>query len=508
MTSPFTFVPRTLAKGKRKVTPHAPRETAPSLSSSTLSSIPAVGSPNLKANYSNEDYSNLVSLAVSDYALWSDPDLRRTMDVTREPGLNEDGGEGEGFFPLSHLLKRSKVLGSLSLTNLQTPIAKALRADPASLLEVRLLVSEPSSSSWSAKHDAGRDIGAYEVRRKENLPRASHNYSKREWEERTVYMVCLTGKHSSIMQDYHNALERTSSNSAPSRVQGINFLPHHQDKPGDTPACKGFALVVLEETLDVDFLLSRWPWTRRPDDDSVKEAGEKEACESSAQITEAAKFGFRTLSKTQWDRLKEEYLSYRERLVAEINTQQDVDLELTAPLPTSKPIVETKEAVLEILDPPPVELLTLSPSSPYPYNSLVFVRNVHPETNKTTLRKLFAAAFASSIVTKEMKSDPIDYVDFNKGMDTCHLRLATPQHARVLVDYFIANPTIHTHGLDEVGSPNDGTLPQVLMEVVTGKREQLYWEKVPMKVRQQAVQKALASVEELIFSCRRGWWYK
>lgn len=38
------------------------------------------------------------------------------------------------------------------------------------------------------------------------------------------------------------------------------------------------------------------------------------------------------------------------------------------------------------------------------------------------------------------------------------------------------------------------------MELVTGKREQLYWEKVPEKVRRQAVQKALASVQGVVSS--------
>ena len=34
-----------------------------------------------------------------------------------------------------------------------------------------------------------------------------------------------------------------------------------------------------------------------------------------------------------------------------------------------------------------------TPSSPYPFDCLVLVRNVHPGTNKTTLKSLFAQAF-------------------------------------------------------------------------------------------------------------------
>jgi RNA recognition motif-containing protein len=44
----------------------------------------------------------------------------------------------------------------------------------------------------------------------------------------------------------------------------------------------------------------------------------------------------------------------------------------------------------------------------YPPNCFVFVRNIHPETNKTTLRTFFAKAV-------EVK-EAINYVNFNKGM--------------------------------------------------------------------------------------------
>ncbi|KAG6836024.1 hypothetical protein H0H93_012169, partial [Arthromyces matolae] len=173
----------------------------------------------------------------------------------------------------------------------------------------------------------------------------------------------------------------------------------------------------------------------------------------------------------------------------------DAEPSIPIPIPATeypiKPTVKIAEAPRE--GPIPEKSPKLDLSSPYPYNSLVFVRNIHPETNKTTLRKLFSTAFASSLARSEINGDGIDYVDFAKGMDSCHLRLATPQHAHILVEHFIAHPTIHSRGLDEVGSPTDGKSQPVSMEIVTGKREELYWEKVPEKIRRQAVQKALSS---------------
>jgi xRRM domain len=48
----------------------------------------------------------------------------------------------------------------------------------------------------------------------------------------------------------------------------------------------------------------------------------------------------------------------------------------------------------------------------FPFGCLVFVRNVHPGTNKTTLRKFFGQAFPG-----DEGGNCIDYVDFQKGLD-------------------------------------------------------------------------------------------
>ncbi|KAF8484415.1 hypothetical protein JB92DRAFT_1567718 [Gautieria morchelliformis] len=91
----------------------------------------------------------------------------------------------------------------------------------------------------------------------------------------------------------------------------------------------------------------------------------------------------------------------------------------------------------------------------FPQNCLVFVRNIHPDTNKTTLRTLFSASLASS-------KRSVDYVDFTKGIDTvgpfliihppfslacltqCHLRLASPSDAARLVSHSTLPSTPHS----------------------------------------------------------------
>jgi len=57
--------------------------------------------------------------------------------------------------------------------------------------------------------------------------------------------------------------------------------------------------------------------------------------------------------------------------------------------------------------------------------------------------------------------------------------------------YFDARPRTQTHGLDATGrTPLQDDKP-IAVERVRGKKEELYWEKVPEKVRRQAVDKVI-----------------
>jgi hypothetical protein len=54
---------------------------------------------------------------------------------------------------------------------------------------------------------------------------------------------------------------------------------------------------------------------------------------------------------------------------------------------------------------------------------------------------------------------------------------------------------VQSHGLDDTGTNtnlDDADFKPITVEIVRGRREQLYWEKVPEKVRRQAVQKVTA----------------
>jgi hypothetical protein len=71
--------------------------------------------------------------------------------------------------------------------------------------------------------------------------------------------------------------------------------------------------------------------------------------------------------------------------------------------------------------------------------------------------------------------------------------MATPSHARLLKDFFATRAISQAHGLDDaattVTEPNEGT--PLVMEIVQGRKEEVYWERVPESVRRQAVQQAI-----------------
>lgn len=189
----------------------------------------------------------------------------------------------------------------------------------------------------------------------------------------------------------------------------MTLPPHYLDCPGDIPRCRGYALVTFSTTEQRNAILEQWPWRRR----FATKINEQDVGHTS-EIKDALMFGFRTISKARWDELNEVYLTYRQSLMdkvveADSSTSHGPDVArgldgLTQPKDdsvTCSPSAET-----------PAVPQTIS-TSPYPFGCLVFVRNTHPDTNKTTLKALFAKAFEA-----QGQSNGLDYVDFSKGMDS------------------------------------------------------------------------------------------
>ena len=162
----------------------------------------------------------------------------------------------------------------------------------------------------------------------------------------------------------------------------------------------------------------------------------------------AIRFGLRILTKARWEGLRAEYLLYRQELVDEINTFQDEEGEVNVyggssrkggyaggihdqeeqedPRRTNQFQVQNGAAHIQsrssrsaaIAANDSVDTAIIHSNSTYPPGCLVFVRNVHPETNKTTLRGLFLHAGRSTGIEVGKKDDDgLDYLDYTKGMD-------------------------------------------------------------------------------------------
>lgn len=503
MSTPFAFLPRQLSR------PTKPQKAEPSKASSLPAhhvSLPTPASdseddseapesvvtkdskgkgrvvehhhhpPHQTQDGVGRDIATLALLALSDHKIWSDADLRRKLDEC----LQHNDASAAGFVPINYLIRRPPFRGSLPTELSETEVVKALRSYASETLEVRMLGSGSSSSVWygTGKTSRKKDVGGYEVRRKDWETLRDHPLRQLravQWAERTVYMECVPIQYRSdagIARFTQAILPPHPSPSSLILVQNVTLPPHYQDNPGDTPKCRGYALVTLSTTEQRDVLLDKWPWKRQPSSASDDEP-------TTPEIKEAGKFGFRAISKTRWDQLNEEYAAYRQKLVDEACQSNK---HVPAHRPDMPAHVQVKDEEPSASCPTPQTTF----ASLYPYGCVVFVRNIHPETNKTTLKTLFSKSFAAA-----GQSSGLDYVDFNKGMDSCHLRLASPHHSTVLTEHFTHHPTIQSNGLDGTGGTPGKGEKAIDTEIMQGKKEELYWEKIPEKVRHQAVEKAI-----------------
>ncbi|KAF7295696.1 RRM-3 domain-containing protein [Mycena indigotica] len=431
MTDTFAFLPRQFASKRKPPTPHS---TAPSHRNnppaSTLIQELSAPQPASDARFEENDVPLLLALSLSKYWLWMNPELR--MDIERCTRVRAN----DNFFPLSYILAPPSPLSSLEAS--ETQIAKALRTHGTSLVDLRMTI--PSA-------DHKRKAGSFEIRPAfDSGGEGDYPTTRKGWDDRTVYVENLPVKCktlagvcrfiSSLLLPQEGPGPSTPSSDC-TRIQNIVSPGSHSDD--EPPKLKSFALVTFKTVKDAISLVESWPWT------GLQSLHETEA----ENKKEAFRFGFRACSKTIWEGLNAEYLRYQQQLAHPTRfapKQHDIDRDEPR-IPTSSPSLS----------------ITL-PS--YPPNCLVFIRNLDHGTNKTALRVLFSTALGYDAGTVD---EAIDYVDYTKGVDSCHVRLTSPLHANALVKFYT----------DAAGA--------IKAELITGTREEVYWERVPEKVRQQAV---------------------
>ncbi|KAI5117043.1 hypothetical protein M0805_007900 [Coniferiporia weirii] len=438
-------------------------------------------------------YAVLLELTLSEHALWADR------------GLLERADAREGFVPLSYVTRRAPVFVGLAVP----PEPVLVRcARPSALLECRMAVIEPDQNAWFARGDdngsgAGpsEQEGGFEVRRRdwEKTRERIRKCTAFQWDNKTVYIENLPHYARTVPAVHRflrDLLEDVVGAHAGGSCEGMAALQSisFSASAGRPVRGRGYAFVILARTEAVDHLLQRWPWSTDDVSSRVRRQLDAEGeVPGGASVTDARDFGLRCVSKRRWDALKGEYLALQQQLLAKIAAPDQL---AGASSPTPQIPVRTagtsahkrvdaqrKDLSGAENNSPLPPMYRIEDELPYPVGCLAFVKNVHPGTNKTTLKTLFLSALGGA-------GDAIDYVDYNKGLDTCYLRLATPTYANTLVAHFSAHKIAQRDALDGEGVTVAPNTPSIEVELVQGKKEEMYWEKVPDNIKKRAVAKA------------------
>ncbi|KAF9651930.1 hypothetical protein BDM02DRAFT_3110066 [Thelephora ganbajun] len=418
------------------------------------------GNPTDALPAASEELAALVHLAISKHSVWVNPEL-----------VSSDGG----YVPLVRLIHESEGFTDMKTTPPEADVVRAIQKHLPDVLEARILVSPPQKFAWYPSGSRSDTTGGFEVRRKDSKTLRSESLRKQDWDAKTVYLEKLPTYIRSIAAVYRFVWSLLNSRrDCPfDAIQDVRLTAPLDGEVDSKRTFKGFAFVTLSSMDLVKQLLEDWPWS--PDDRSTPASGRIPAS-AFADVTDARNYGVRIITKTRWEELRDEYLAYRVQL---LDAVYEEDRKFGTGVQPKPGIAE-----LGLLPPAPNDPSHSAAPQDYPRGCLVFARNIHTETNKTTLRKLFSSAVG-------FPQDILDYVDFNKGMDSCFLRIRSPKEASTLVEHFRINLLAQSAGLDADGVVPPAPTKHIVMELVEGKKEELYWEKVPEKARRQAIQNAL-----------------
>ncbi|KAF8958493.1 hypothetical protein BDZ97DRAFT_1923669 [Flammula alnicola] len=505
-------------KGKQ-VEGHASVE--PTLRVSTSAKSTAKPAQSLKTP-DLDDLAGLVCLALSDYAIWADADLRRKIDWSSDmqedgDGQHDDGTDlsrdDHGYIPLAYLFRHSSVFLQASSSpsfahQPETTYVKALRTYAAQFIDVRLVLSSEGSSrttagQWSKKSSTQT---GYEVRRKTHAKTESNNLSqfgKADWDKLTIYVENIPIQYRSLTGVVKFVTALLSASSREPSYLTYNMLPfRHIIEINPAPYLHVKVLLSLHSPVQMTHVGAR-----------SSDSGAQRSPQIRVPYSEQGTLG----------ELKAEYLLFRQQLVDEINEFQETEQASRRQVKEGGTSRQRQERLDQgnIGRQQPADtpsdvtaggLPQIHAGSAYPSGCLVFVRKVHPETNKTTLRTLFSQAWkksgdeGQSMRATGQDGDGVDYIDYTKGMDTarrltsCLSKINSDDYLDSVIHVCAHHPTRNTQtsGLDGIGTrllmPSDSFSSAITPELVLGKREEVYWEKVPEKVRRQAVDKALKLV--------------
>ncbi|KAG8689454.1 hypothetical protein FRC11_002512 [Ceratobasidium sp. 423] len=419
-----------------------------------------------------------LELALSDLSLWRNESLYQRV-----------AGTSDWFIQFSRLRDHPLLVpiftGESNIPD--ASLVNALRTHGSGNFEFQMRLREPSNAAWKDKGKTPSGwvgaAGGYEIRAKSWVQREEgwmdklSSIEERNWMGRMVYVEHTPSSVRSLWTLYHFISALASESESEGQVVQDILIPTAEPSlttPPHSGRFRGQAFVVLATHELAHAFCKRWNWNISQRARMTKcpelKSGERWSREVAEQAAEAC--GFRSLSKSQWDKLKAEYLEHQSRVLKRAPRHPKVDKTPTtstanpsAPVPAQQP--SQASAPRPTPRPPP-----------FPPGILVFVKRLHPETNKTTLKTLFGRGAPNGV----------EYIDFSKGIDSAHVRLRTPADATLLANFFSEHKLAQKDGLDDTGQQSDAN--PIEAEVVLGTREVNYWAKVPEKIRMEAVAKA------------------
>ncbi|SCV74751.1 BQ2448_7780 [Microbotryum intermedium] len=140
----------------------------------------------------------------------------------------------------------------------------------------------------------------------------------------------------------------------------------------------------------------------------------------------------------------------------------------------------------------------------YPLDCVLWVRNLHENSTKGSLRTLFSKLLDR---LEEGSGKGCEFVDYEKGLESAKVRFSTPHHVELVRRHFEENPTKQTRR-DHFSFMKDPMTPPsgegeegegegrrfVVAELLKGDLEREYWDKIPEEKRRDARKSAKVEV--------------
>ncbi|KAG8932087.1 hypothetical protein FRC01_000272 [Tulasnella sp. 417] len=432
------------------------------------------------------ELATLVELSLTNYGLWCTAQLRQILET-----------QAEGWVSFETLIRHAPLLQNVEAS--PNELAQALRVYGTGRLELRLSLTTRSARSGAM----------FDVRRKdwEALKDQSlRDMSEEEWNARTIYVENIPPQHYKSKHELVSFFEACLGDpSEPIVVQDISFPPKEGRDESDTK-CRGFAFIICNSSAAAEKATREWSWVGFDPRFRETLGGEPmdvegEPNETGDKIWLAKRCGFRAITHRRWTELRDEYLAYRDVLIARLNARPEPEITTRSSLriaPDKNKVKSDKGAQPQLSnESATVATNSIGPTrSDYPQGCLVFVRNIHPGTKKTTLKKVLSLPFTK----KRHDGSEIDYIDWEKGLDSCYVRLSSCDHADRMVHYFTKYVQCQSEPLDDEITQSvtpDMFQKRITAKLVKGEREEIYWRKVPQKIKQVALDKSWNTEENL-----------